>query len=186
MPVLELPAQRRPRHDHVVHVYRSEAALVGCVHAFLAPGLDGREAALVVATPERRAMLADSFAQGGADVGLLRADGRYVDLDAEDTLDSFSVDGRIDPGLFARTIGGRLRAMLAGHGRVRVFGEMVARLWERGQAAEALELEHLWNGLALQLPFRLCCAYPEAVVSSIGTVGQLEEMLRAHTASSHV
>jgi MEDS: MEthanogen/methylotroph, DcmR Sensory domain len=46
--------------------------------------------------------------------------------------------------------------------RVRVFGEMVALLWARGQAAATVRLEHLWEQFCNSQSFSLFCAYPKA------------------------
>ena len=43
---------------------------------------------------------------------------------------------------------------------MRIYGEMVAVLWDQGNVAAAIELERLWNELADSNPFSLFCAYP--------------------------
>ncbi len=50
---------------------------------------------------------------------------------------------------------------MKGQRRVRIFGEMVALLWEQGNQTAALRLEALWNELrSTTHPFSLLCAYP--------------------------
>ncbi len=46
---------------------------------------------------------------------------------------------------------------------IRVFGEMVTRLWQAGHPEAAIELEGLWNELAHRYTFSLLCAYPLSV-----------------------
>ena len=46
------------------------------------------------------------------------------------------------------------------HRRIVVFGELVAVLWAAGKAESAILLEEMWNELARELDFCLCCAYP--------------------------
>ena len=179
-----LPTQRQPRHDHVVHVYESEPSLVAFVADFVGPGLAAGEAGLVVATAVHRATIAAALRDGGVDVDALRATGRYVDLDAERTLAAFTVDGRLDPEAFAEVVGGQVRRLAEAHGRVHVMGEMVARLWGRGDASSALDHEHSWNRLARTTAIRLCCANPQAVFTAVGTDADRAEMLRTHTAST--
>ncbi len=65
---------------------------------------------------------------------------------------------------------------------VRIFGEMVALLWDAGQAGAALEVEAMWNELAAQFSFSLLCAYPLWSVTGPGQVDQVTEVCRAHTA----
>lgn len=184
VPVVELPAQRQPPGEHVVHVYDQDASLVEVVVAFLGPALSRGEAALVVATRLHREMLAVALVESGLPLPALRASRQYVELDAEDTLAQLCGAGRLDGASFGRVIGGLLRSVLAEHGRVHVYGEMVARLWGRGDTATALSLEHHWNDLATVLPFRLCCAYPSRTVDVVGTSEDYAQMLAAHSSSS--
>jgi hypothetical protein len=44
--------------------------------------------------------------------------------------------------------------------RIVVFGELVAVLWAAGKPESAIRLEEMWNELARELDFCLCCAYP--------------------------
>lgn len=184
MPDLEVPAQRRPRPDHLVHIYESDADLAGRVTGFLAPALREGDAAVVVATMDHRELICDSLADAGIDLTLLRGTGRWTPLDAEETLASFCVRGRPDPAAFARVVGGLLEAAVARHGRVHVYGEMVALLWGRGAVVDALTLEDLWNRLASVQPFRLLCAYPTPAVASVGSTEQFQQMIDAHTGAT--
>src|ERR687898_1110840 len=72
--------------------------------------------------------------------------------------------GTPDPGLFGELVSGMLadasKAAAGGRGRIAAFGEMVALLWAGGKIDAALELEELWNKMAEQYSFSLCCAYP--------------------------
>lgn len=43
---------------------------------------------------------------------------------------------------------------------MRAFGEMVALLWERGDQAATVRLEHLWNDFCRMQTLLLLCAYP--------------------------
>ncbi|MDP8931195.1 MAG: MEDS domain-containing protein [Actinomycetota bacterium] len=68
---------------------------------------------------------------------------------------------------------GATRAAIAARGRlvqvspssalgrdVRIYGEMVALLWEEGNILAAMALEDLWNQFAGSRAFSLMCAYP--------------------------
>jgi signal transduction histidine kinase len=88
--------------------------------------------------------------------------GRYVCLDAADTLGKFMRDGKPDAALFRQTIGGTIAdaSRASRSEQVLAFGEMVALLWAEGNRDAALDLERLWNDLALTHSFHLRCAYP--------------------------
>jgi anti-sigma regulatory factor (Ser/Thr protein kinase) len=152
-----------PKSDHVVQFYETDAELIARVGRYL------REAqvAVAIATQPHRAALAAALPE--------RDD--IVWLDAHETLGRFTRHGRIDHAAFDEVVGGVVRAAVAGGRPVRAFGEMVALLWERGDVAGALELEGLWNGLQVPLPFSLYCAYPTVVDAE-----EFAGICEAHTA----
>lgn len=153
------PSADEPAFEHLVHLYESEATLARCVVAFLAPGLL-EEAAVVVATPEHRALVADALVRCGVDVEALRREGRYEERDSEELLAQFFTGGRVDAAAFRRSIGALVREKAAAHGRVHLYGEQVTCLWGRGDSRSSAELEQAWTALAAEAAFRLCCAYP--------------------------
>ena len=120
-------------------------------------GLGTGESCLVIATPEHRAALRERV---GDDVLTAAArDGAYVELDAQDTLQLFLLDGVPDVVLFDGTVGQFVRDQ-AVRGPVRAYGEMVSLLWAQGSPRGALALEALWNQLRGSIGFSLLCAYP--------------------------
>ena len=117
---------------------------------------------IVVATPEHRLAL-----RGRMDDRRLeqaRAEGRYIELDAAETLRRFMRDGSPDPELFRMVVVNPLLHAAVKHGRLHVFGEMVGLLWADGRTAAALQLEQLWNELQSNVSFALLCAYPLSAV----------------------
>ena len=166
-------------HEHVVLLYESEQALARSVVAFLTPALLLDEALLVVATPPHRALFAAALTGVGADLPALRAAGRYVELDAEATLEAFLADGKVSRLGFSTTVGRRVRQLATDHGGVHIYGEMVACLWGRGDAAAAVVLEDLWNDLAEHEDFRLCCAYRSDLL--VGEDLHVGDMLETHS-----
>jgi hypothetical protein len=157
--VFEPRAVATDHNDHFVELYDDEQALARSVRTFLAIGVNEGEAAVVIATPAHREAIGAELDRA-VDLAAAREQGLYVVLDAAETLSRFYADGRIDGERFASVIGAVLRGAARGGRRVRVFGEMVAVLWEAGDVAAALELEDRWNDLARTYGFRLFCAYP--------------------------
>ncbi len=92
------------------------------------------------------------------------AQGRFVQLNAEEVLPRFMVDGKVDDARFMEIIGGvltRIRnARESKNSGIAVFGELVALLWAEGKPQEAIRVEQLWNDLARNHQFSLLCAYP--------------------------
>src|SRR5829696_2929026 len=149
--------------EHLVRFYETDAFLLDAVATFCADAILADGAALVVATGEHHAGIAERLRARG----LLDAAGTheaYLSLDAAETLSQFMIDDEVDAARFMEVIGG-LISRAAKHGRqVRVFGEMVSLLVADGHPTTALRLEELWNDLQRAAhptsAFSLFCAYP--------------------------
>ena len=96
----------------------------------------------------------------GVDVDEAVATGRFVILDAAETLSSIVVDGSPDPKRVRDLVGGMMTQLGQGDRRIHVFGEMVALLWAAGDRDAAIRLETLWNDLRRSHRFALLCGYP--------------------------
>ncbi|MCU1676446.1 MAG: putative two-component sensor histidine kinase protein [Frankiales bacterium] len=152
-------------HSHDVTFYDRETEVVADVAAFVAAGLANGERVIIVATPDHRAAIDEVLEQHAQDPLMARLSGRYLTLDAAETLASFMVNGSPDRKSFDRVIGHVIDAAGADGSTVRVFGEMVALLWNGGNVSAAIQLEALWNGLAATRTFSLLCAYPTHALS---------------------
>lgn len=148
------------RFEHVVAFYEDERFLARSVGRFLHAGLQRGEAVLVVATAAHHDAFAAELATAGHDVAGLARLGRYVTFDAHATLATLVHEGAFDAARFDREVAGWVEGMHARGQRVRVFGEMVALLWERGDLGLALEFEDRWNQVGGRTPFPLLCGYP--------------------------
>jgi hypothetical protein len=153
-------------HDHVVNFYDDEAAFAADVTQFLAGGLINDEVVVVVATHAHRQIIDVTLARDAVDVAGARESGRYVCLDAAQTLSGFMVDASPDRDRFMTVVGGVIATASDSGRRVRAFGEMVALLWRDGNVSGALELEELWNELARRHRFSLYCAYPMSFIAN--------------------
>ncbi len=146
--------------QHSVGFYETEAFLVHSVRDFLASGLAVGDTAIVVATDVHRDLFDPALMEAGIDLQETYRCGRFIALDASETLAEFMVDGMPHAARFEASIG-QLVSHAAEHTRdVRIYGEMVSVLWGEGNVAAAIALEDLWNELATRYPFSLFCAYP--------------------------
>lgn len=166
--------------QHLVRFYDGDDELIESVARYLADGLASGEAAIVVATEAHCRAFRAAMTGAGIDVDDARDTGRLVVLDAAETLSSFAVEGVLDPRGFDEVIGGLVRRAGQEGRSVRVYGEMVALLWDAGRVTTAIELEGLWNDLGRELPFSLFCAYPSSSFDE--AQGQaLEHVCRLHS-----
>jgi hypothetical protein len=148
---------------HVVQFYESDAFLVGEVGRFLGMALGGGDAAVIIATKAHREGVEEVLRLRGLDLAQASKQGRYISLDAGETLSKFMIGGVPDRELFNALIGDVIsRAKKAAWGRegqVAAFGEMVALLSAEGNHDAAIGLEQLWNALVEVHSFALRCAY---------------------------
>ena len=121
---------------------------------------------MVIATRSHRTELERRLSANGVDTDKAALQGRYIALDAIETLPKVMVEGLVDEGRFREIVGGALvkaeSSIARKQGRVAVFGELVALLWAADRPSEAIRVEQLWNDLAKSHSFSLLCAYPIA------------------------
>jgi PAS domain S-box-containing protein len=151
-------------HLHAVQFYSKEEFVFGEISRFLGTSLGAGHAAIAIATPSHLEDLARGLKTNGFDIARLGKEGRYVALNAEETLSKISREGALDWQSFLVVIGGHVTRARAATGNkqstVAVFGEMVALLWANGKCEDAVRLEQFWNELAKTHLFSLSCAYP--------------------------
>jgi signal transduction histidine kinase/CheY-like chemotaxis protein len=167
---------------HVVQYYDSPAYLAESVATFLAEGLDQGHGAVAICTPSHQALIEKCLEAAGVDVAAqLRAhDLRF--LDAAEVLDQLMSDGHIDEARLEPVLGRLLWQSGRGGVRgVRIYGEMVYLLCERGQFAEAAHLERAWNvARHEQTSVSTLCAYHRSQFAGEEGSGHFETICEAH------
>ena len=148
-------------HFHAVQFYENDASLTSIVAGFLAEGFANGDPAVVIATPEHRQAIEIELRARAIDVDGLKRIGELVVLDADETLQTFMVNGSPHAGTFKHVTGQVIEQVCAGRTSctVRAYGEMVNVLWKDGLASAAIRLETLWNELANTHDFKLLCGY---------------------------
>lgn len=158
-----LIAEDAVRRAHTVQFYGEDSFLLDELSRFIGTALGAGDAAVVIATKAHREGLVQRLNAKGLDAARATEQGRYVALDAADTLAKLMRDGWPDADRFNQVLGGVLSQAAAAAGEnshISAFGEMVALLWAQGNAEAAVRLEQLWNQLAQNYSMSLRCAYP--------------------------
>ena len=171
---------------HSVQFYEDDSFLLEGLARFIGAAIAGGDSALVVANQAHRDGLMERLTETGLDLGIAVEQGRYIALDAAETLAKFMVNGHPDAALFENIVGslvGQLANINGKPQRVAVFGEMVALLWAEGKEQAAIELEQLWNRLAEKQAFQLHCAYPLNLFRRTHDAAGMERICAEH---SHV
>ncbi len=169
----------KPGDHSVVFYHDNELAQV--VGEYLLRAITDGGVAVIVATPEHRLWVNAWLMQAGLDLSAVTANGSYVVLDASRTMDGFVVGGSPDAAAFWQVLSPILASATRRRRTVRVFGEMVALLWEASHAEAAIEVEALWNEMAGQFSFSLLCAYPQLSVADTDNSDALARIYDAHS-----
>jgi hypothetical protein len=167
--------------EHIVQFFDSDESRAECVAEFLAEGIRLGEPAIVVARPSNWVNAVEQLEARGVAVRQALADGLIVVKDAEDTLRRLSRNGSPDSAAFEMVVGKPVAGLARRGSRVRVYGEMVDMLAQRGELVDAIKLEALWNGLGERVPFLLLCGYSAAHFVASATHRALRDICSAHT-----
>ncbi len=168
-------------HDHVVLFYSDDAELVAKVGRDLGEAVGAGVVVVALATEAHLRAIAVEMGRAGINVEKARDDGSFSGYDASATMAQLIFDGSPDRESFERVVGGMLRPGAQSGRPVRVYGEMVALLWDAGQVGGAIELEDLWNELGRDLDFSLLCAYPLASLADPSLATSVEKVCKAHS-----
>lgn len=147
---------------HFLQFYGEDLFLIKNLVYLVPKALQAGESVVLAATPSHLNLLEEKLSASALDLNKARSAGRYVTLDAAQTLSHLMLDGVPDPVRFDQTVGAVMReaSRTSGNGFVFAFGEMVASLCAEDRPLAAVRLEQLWNGLIGKLQFSLYCAYP--------------------------
>jgi hypothetical protein len=167
-------------NEHVCQFFDTDESRAEAVGAFLAEGLQQGERVLAVVRPVHWAAITARLEVLGISAGREIARGRLVLKDALDTLRRLAPHGPPDAAAFDDVVGTAVRG-LEELGPLRAYGEMVDVLAQRGELAEALALEGLWNDLLRATPCRLMCAYAAAHFVAPATHRALRDICRTHS-----
>ena len=178
---VETRAQVEPR-DHVVLFYEDDARLVRTVARYLFDGLSAHDNVVVVATAPHVEAFEATLDRAGIAVVDARSTGQLVMIDAAEAMSRFMVDGWPDAHAFDAEMGQLVRRAGGSDLSVRVYGEMVALLWDAGHVGAAIELEAQWNELGREVAFSLLCAYPAQSVTSGDQDDSFRHLCHSHSA----
>jgi hypothetical protein len=150
-----------PAQYHAVRFYENDRSLARIVAEFLHEGFAGGSPGIVVATASQRAEVVRELKDRSLDVAALERSNDLMLVDAEETLSTFMISGKPDARKFSDQMCQVIRRARRDRTgcTVRIFGQMVDVLWQRGEHDTAIRLEVLWNQLAQTAAFSLLCGY---------------------------
>jgi hypothetical protein len=183
MSTLPVAAEPGPPKHRVQFYGRNDDVLTANVSRYLGDGLQRGEGLVAIATAAHIRAFASRLVEDGHQLTRAINEGQLVFLGAEETLALFMIDGEPDRDSFRSAMGVVIRQLRSKTGRrkIRAYGEMVALLWNAGNSAAAVRLEHLWNEVLTENALQLFCAYQIDVFGKEFQAGVIDEILCAHT-----
>lgn len=145
--------------NHIVEVCHNDVSQEEAVSRFLIEGLLKSEAVVVFAKPALRKAVIAKMTARGLDVQTFKNEGQIKFFDAEFLISSMRMDSIFEEQAFQEYVGTQIEAAHLKYGKVRVFGGMVASLWNTGEYDAAMQLEDFWVNLTQKLEFSLLCCY---------------------------
>lgn len=168
--------------EHVGQFFDEPANVGRAAAAFLLDEARPDTTLLIVAKPVHWRAIADELERRGYALEPRMLDGRLHVLDSTQTLLRMLTEGAPDSALFESVIGTLVSDLAhASPGGLRIFGDMVDVLADRGNLADACFLETCWNRLAQDVQFALFCGYTSMNLASPRTAHLRRAICHSHT-----
>lgn len=161
MDVPEQVSRRQVGRSHVVQFFDSDDSCHQAASGFLAEGYRRGAPLIVILRSVNAEPILKQLENTIGHIHREITSGRILVLDAAETLARISPNGSVDGEQFKDVIDPAVVRM-AGKGRPYAYGEMVDILAQRGDFAETILLERLWNGLLARMDLSLMCGYSAA------------------------
>lgn len=185
--VAPIPLQKvEIAHHHDAGFYADDRSLLNGLTHFIGTALRIGNAAIVVATESHREGLLPRLQAYGLDVGAAIEQGRYIALDAAETVSAFMVNDLPDPARFLQAADNLIKvagdAAEAEYPRVSICGECDPPLWTIGNGEAAIQLEQLWNKITNTYNVDVLCAYPLKSLQGSRNSDMFQRICAAHSA----
>ena len=141
--------------DHAVAFFQDANFILNEVTSFVADGLALGEHVIVLATRAHWNLIAARLEGAGGNYGRASHEQRLVLIEADHVLDDVSVDGR----MCADRLRELLEPLIVPDRHVRIYGELVSLLAQRGDVDGAVALERLGGDLARTHNVQVLCGY---------------------------
>jgi DNA-binding NarL/FixJ family response regulator len=171
-------------HRHDVVFCSSDADLIGAFSRFIAGQLREGNAVVAAVTQAHERSLQSTLEALHVDVALAIRQQRYHPVNVSELIAKATVSGRPDPLRYLDAAGDLLtdvtRRATDQHARVATCGEGTSIFWAHGDVEAAIQLEHLWDEIAMNRQMDILCAYPLAVREE--SVPAIRRVCAEHTA----
>jgi CheY-like chemotaxis protein len=151
-------------HRHEAGFYADDASLLDGFTQFIGAALKAGNAVIVVATELHRGSLLSRLQAHGLNIGAAIEEGRYISLDAAETLSTFMINNKPDPVRFLKVasdlVMAAAKAAKGERPHVVACGECAPLLWAQGNGEAAIWVEQLWSEVGRTYGLDILCGYP--------------------------
>jgi CheY-like chemotaxis protein len=158
-----VPGEGEVAHAHEVQFYSDEESFLVGFSRFIEAALLAGNAVIVAVTEAHQRGLLQKLRESGVDLTAATDRGCYLTLDVAATVATFMVNDLPDPARFQEATSSQItvaaRAAKGTPRRVAVCGECAPALWLQGNADAAIQLEHLWDEIAVKYDLDVLCGY---------------------------
>lgn len=171
-------------HNHEIHFYPDDASFVAGFASFVERSLKARRAVLALIGESHRSEILRILETSGIHVSIAIEAGHFVPLDAAEVREEFMVNDRVDPVRLWRTSTGLLETLMESNPGVpiSICGEGAFMLLALGNGEAALEVERVWDQIAMRYGVEVCCPYLTG--SYMQDRGTYEQIRAAHSGMS--
>lgn len=166
---------------HIVQFFDTDESRAAGVAAFLAEGYAAGEPMFLVARPTSWHPIIGQMEKIGVCMRTAIAGGMLVVKDANDSLKRIAPLGTPDIRAFQASFGATLEGLARRGARVRVYGEMVDILAQRGDFENVIRLESIWSEVVPDFPVQLLCGYSATSFLPASTHRAMADICCAHS-----
>ena len=183
------PLSTVPGTGHMAQFHANNPIVLDEVSQFIGAILRSGELVVAAVTNETRLGVAQCLEARGMDLAAMTTEGRYVVMDAVESLSQFMRNGQPDAGCLADIVASldrlRLSYTRGPQSRLTLFGEMAVPLFRDGNVEAVVEVERIWTKLTQSLPFLTICSYPIACFFNEASQKWFPNVCAEHVAVCH-
>jgi DNA-binding NarL/FixJ family response regulator len=171
---------------HEVQFYSDDTGLVDGFARLTKSFLKVGNAVVLLATQPHRTAILQKLRRDSVDVDAVLDQGRYISLDAGETLSTIMLADLPDPIRCATLVGDLItraaNAAKGKHPRVAICGECSPILLREGKTEAAIRLEHLWDEITRRYDADTLCGYLWSAVPNQDSSPVFERICAEHSA----
>jgi DcmR-like sensory protein len=148
--------------DHVLQIYDNDELYIEALAGFVSTGLQLGDCCVVILSQAHLKSLNHKLIAANIDIGAMMRESRYVQVDANEVLAKFMVNGMPDGEIVTQIFSVIFEPCQRTQRLIRVAGETSAILLAEGFEEAALCLENMTNLSREQNPYSIFCGYPRS------------------------